>query len=198
MSGKLLRLYRQALSRWGVASGGCKPEVKKLPLKGTREVRCKPPRRGAWLRTHTASKRSDKRPTGNRPPASRPCTMGQRLHPMVRSIPEDDRSWLAVSTSIKDVRGKPVLPSDRSGFREERLGSDISHHLRVSVECTVVNVGGPCGEGSSPPMKRVGVGGPIVVRGRESRLHGEGGQGMDLRRTNSRRSPWESSVSLVK
>jgi hypothetical protein len=34
--------------------------------------------------------------------------------------------------------------------------------------------------GSSPPVKRMGVGGPIVVRGRESRLHGEGGQGIDV------------------
>jgi hypothetical protein len=28
MDEKPFRLYRQALSRWGVASGGCKPEVK--------------------------------------------------------------------------------------------------------------------------------------------------------------------------
>jgi hypothetical protein len=56
MGGKPLRLYRQAMSPWGVASGGCKPEVKQLPLKGTREARCKPPRRGAWLRTYMVSK----------------------------------------------------------------------------------------------------------------------------------------------
>jgi hypothetical protein len=37
MSGKLLRLYRQALSPWGVASGGCKPEVKELPC-ATRRI----------------------------------------------------------------------------------------------------------------------------------------------------------------
>ena len=55
MSGKLHGLYRQAMSRWGVASGGCKPEVKQLPLKGTGEARCKPPRRQAWLRGYKVS-----------------------------------------------------------------------------------------------------------------------------------------------
>ena len=50
MSGKLRDLYRQVMSPWGVASGGCKPEVKELPLKGTGEARGKPPRSRAWLR----------------------------------------------------------------------------------------------------------------------------------------------------
>jgi hypothetical protein len=43
------------MSRWGVASGGCKPEVKELPLKGTGEARCKPPRGRAWLRDRMVS-----------------------------------------------------------------------------------------------------------------------------------------------
>jgi hypothetical protein len=38
MGGNPLRLYRQAMSPWGVASGRCKPEVKQLPLKGTGEA----------------------------------------------------------------------------------------------------------------------------------------------------------------
>jgi hypothetical protein len=38
MRGNLRCLYQQAASPWGVASGGCKPEVKELPLKGTREA----------------------------------------------------------------------------------------------------------------------------------------------------------------
>ena len=79
--------------------------------------------------------------------------------------------------------GKPDLPHVRSGFRKERIGLIISPRLRVSAEYIVVNVGGPYVEGSSPPMKHVGVGGPIVVGGRESRLHGEGGQGINVRRT---------------
>jgi len=105
---------------------------------------------------------------------------GQRPHPMVLLVPKDDRGWIDVGASPKVVSGKPVLPTDRSGFRDERLGSPISPRLHTSVEDIIVNVGGPCGEGCSPPVKRMGVGGVIVLGGRESRLHGEGRQGIDV------------------
>jgi hypothetical protein len=65
------------------------------------------------------------------------------------------------------------------GFREERLGSRVSHHLKYVAESVYVNVGGLHGEMSSPSMKRVSVGGVIVLGGRESRLQGEGRQGID-------------------
>jgi hypothetical protein len=112
--------------------------------------------------------------------------MGQRPHPTVRLFPEDDRGWEAVLPAKKDVRGEPVLPSDRSGFRDERHGSGISHHLNTSVECIMVNVGGSCGEGCSPPVKRMGVGGVIVLGGRESRPHGEGRQLVGISTQNNR------------
>jgi hypothetical protein len=183
MGGKPHRLYRQAMSPWGVASGGCNPEVKKLLLKGTGEARGKPPRGRAWLRTHMVSQRRNEKPTGNQSPASISCTMGQRLHPMVRRLPKDGRGWVNRVSSRKDVRGQPELPSVQSGFRDERLGFITSSHLRVSMEYIVVNVGGPCVEGSSPPMKHTGVGGVIVLGGRESRLQGEGRQGIDTQWT---------------
>lgn len=44
-------------------------------------------------------------------------------------------------------------------------------------------------------MPAVSVGGVIVLGGRESRLHGEGRQGIDVGWTISHRSPWESLVS---
>jgi hypothetical protein len=120
---------------------------------------------------------------GNAAPASRPCTTGQRPRPTVLAFPKDDRSWLLDSTSPKDVSGKPELPADRSGFREERLGLEISRHLNTLVEYIVVNVGGLHGEMSSPSMKRVSVGGVIVLGARESRVQGERRQGIDIRRT---------------
>src|SRR5437867_3378999 len=43
------------MSRWGVASDGCKSVVKELPLKGTGAARCRPPRGQAWLRGDTVS-----------------------------------------------------------------------------------------------------------------------------------------------
>ena len=131
-------------------------------------------------------KRSDKRPTGKSALASTSCTRGRRPHPMVFVVPKDDRGWSVQCTSPKDVRDQPELPPNRSGFREERLGSVISHHLNASVEYISVNVGGPCGEGSSPPMKRMGVGGVIVLSGRESRLQGEGRQLVGISTQNSR------------
>lgn len=47
LRGNLHGLYRQAMSRCGVASALCKAEVKELPLKGIGEARCRPPRRPA-------------------------------------------------------------------------------------------------------------------------------------------------------
>jgi hypothetical protein len=43
-----------------------------------------------------------------------------------------------------------------------------------------MNVGGLHMEMSSPSMKYASVGGVIVLGGRESRLHGEGRQGIDM------------------
>jgi len=131
-------------------------------------------------------KQSDKRPTGNLSPASRPCTMGQRPHPMAVRSPKDDRGWWSVDTSPKDVTGKPELPGGRSGFRDERLGSNLSHHLNTSVECIVVNVGGSGMDAkvSSPPMTYQSVGGVIVLGARESRVQGEGRQGIDVPRVD--------------
>jgi hypothetical protein len=101
--------------------------------------------------------------------------------------PKDVRGWIMVIPSPKEVRGSLVLPPVRSGFREERLGSVISHHLTTFVESIAMNVGGPCVEGSSPPLKRVGVGGVIVLGARENRVHGEGRQGIDAPRVENNR-----------
>jgi hypothetical protein len=138
------------MSRWAVASRGCILEVKELALKGTREARGKPPRRGAWLRKSMVSQRSGERPTGKNPPASRSCPTGQRPHPMGFPPPEDDRHWLFSPASATDVRGQPDLPSYRSGYRKERDGSIQSHHLQASAEDISVNVGGPYIEGAVP------------------------------------------------
>jgi hypothetical protein len=141
MRGNLRCPYQWATSRWAVASGGCKPGVKQLALKGTGEARCKPPRGRAWLRECMVSQRSDKRPTGNRPPAtlylaylaSTTRSTGQRPHPMVLYVPKDDRGWTRFIASPKDVRGQLGLPPDRSGYREERdwLQSPPKHFRRV-------------------------------------------------------------------
>jgi hypothetical protein len=100
---------------------------------------------------------------------------------MAVEVPKDDRGWVVLVPSPKDVSGKPDLPADRSGFRNERIGSGISRHLNTLAEYTVVNVGGSGMDVkvSSPPMTYQSVGGVIVLGGRESRLQGEGRQGID-------------------
>ena len=176
LGGTPLGQYRQAMSPWGVASGGGQPEVQERPLQGPGEARGKPPSGQAGLRQGRVSTRRGKRPTGKMPLASLSCPMGQRPHPRVGRCPEDDRNWFGSLRSPKDVRGHPELPSARSGFRQERLGSEIGHRLNTAAASMRVNVGGPGVEGSSPPMQRTGVGGPRGVGARESRPPGEGGQ----------------------
>jgi hypothetical protein len=51
---------------------------------------------------------------------------------------------------------------------------------------------------SRPPRTASSVGGAIVVGARESRVQGEGRQGIDVLRTSSRRSPWEALGSPAK
>jgi hypothetical protein len=114
------------------------------------EARGKPPRRRAWLRKPMVSKQIGERPTGNRPPASRPCLKGQRLHPTVVLPPKGDRDLALILPNPKDARGKPDLPPDQSGYRDERDWSIISRHLQASAEDIDVNVGGPCMEGAVP------------------------------------------------
>jgi hypothetical protein len=107
--------------------------------------------------------------------------MGQRLHPMVVIPPRDDRGRLIRLAGPKDDNGNPDVPAVQSGFRKERLGSSISPHLNASVEYITVNVGGSGMDVqvSSPPMTSQSVGGVIVLGARESRVHGEGRQGID-------------------
>jgi hypothetical protein len=57
----------------------------------------------------------------------------------------------------------------------------MSRHLNTFVESIAMNVGGfgMHVKVSSPPRTYQSVGGVIVLGGRESRLHGEGRQGID-------------------
>jgi hypothetical protein len=184
MSGKLRDLYRQVMSPWGVASGGCKPEVKELPLKGTGAARGKPPRSRAWLSEGMV----------------RPSKVGFNLresHPLSRNIlptGTDDSRYTGQRPDPRQVevqrvtaaekeryqpagyKGPPVLPPCRSGFRRARLGLGGNHHLPPLVECICMNVGGSQRDtkASSPPKPAGSVGVAIVVGGWESQPQGEG------------------------
>jgi len=127
-----------------------------------------------------------------------------KFHPCLKTLPDgaaNEPGIGAASTGCQvgfiGCDGLPELPRYRSGFPHEGIGSIGDRHLNDFAESIAVNVGGSHREMSSPSMKYAGVGGVIVLGGRESRPQGEGRQGIDVRRTNSRRSLGEVRVSPV-
>jgi hypothetical protein len=189
------------MSLWDLAAGGCKPVVKELSLKGIREARCRPPRSGAWLRESMVSSNEADFDLRETAPLPRNILHTLGWHPGVHGAanePMGYRGWLLTITSPKDEAGNLVYPASVRDTTKSGMGRSDNRHLPSLAESFTRNVGGLHGEISIPSMKRVSVGGPIVVRARESRIQGEGGQGIDVRQTNSQRSPWESLVSLVK
>jgi hypothetical protein len=184
------------MSPWGVASGGCKPEVKKLPLKSTGEARCKPPRGRAWLKDRMVSENEAgfnlretfplPRNTLHSLEVMAQADTGQRSHPMSSMHLKDDRGWTGHGASPKDVRGHLKYPLTDRDTAKSGMGWATNRHLHDLAESVTMNVGGWLAEVSSPPMKQASVGGPIVVRGRESRPHGKGGQLVRISTQNNR------------
>jgi hypothetical protein len=88
------------------------------------------------------------------------------------------RGWSLRHTSPKVSAGYLHYPADIRDTAKSGMGCGDNHHLRYFAESIFVNVGGSRQnvKGSSLPMSVLSVGGSIVVRGRESRPHGEGGQ----------------------
>jgi hypothetical protein len=112
---------------WGERAGPERPP----------EVRCRPPKReGLVERSHGESTRSGLQPTGKSPPASTPCTMGQRTNPegsLPRKVatPDSRRGWLrqvtwftrspfGIPQSAGWVDWSPPPTRPRRGHRRER------------------------------------------------------------------------------
>jgi len=97
------------------------------------------------------------------------------------------RDWLRDSTSPKDWVGYLVYPAHVRDSAKRGLGCIDNRRLSHPAEFTPVNVGGPYrdAKASSLPIPDRSVGGLIVVRGRESLLHGEGDQGINVSRLES-------------
>jgi hypothetical protein len=103
------------------------------------------------------SKRSDERPTEKVLPATLYLAYLDVTHPGLRG---SDRIIRCEAFRIMVEAGhfifpaqrmlevNLILPSSRSGYREERDGSGISRHLQVPAESIIMNVGGPYVEGS--------------------------------------------------
>ncbi len=92
--------------------------------------------------------------------------------------------------------GDLIYPISGRDTAKSGMGCHLHRGLNHLVERISRNVGGSHMEMGSPSVKDASVGGPMVVGGRESRVQGEGGQGIDVRWTISQGSPWESLVAL--
>jgi hypothetical protein len=97
----------------------------------------------------------------------------------------DERNAAHILTLLEQAPGRQLSSAqlaEQTGWSPEELNAAVGLLSgRQQVVLIDVNVGGPCGEGCSPPTKRMGVGAAIVVGARESRAQGEGRQGSDVR-----------------
>jgi len=106
---------------------------------------------------------------------------GQRTNREVWHCPTDYRSWLPSITSPKVSASYLNYLADVRDSAKSGLGRMGNRHLRYLVESISVNVGGSDQnvKESSPLMSGLSVGGVIVVGARESRVQGEGHQGVN-------------------
>jgi hypothetical protein len=155
MRGKRHSLYRQTMSRWAVASRGCTLEVKELALIGTHEARCRPPRRGARLRSRMVNSPEAGFNLREMIPLPRNILHSWEISALAdtrqRLSPLGYRGWFPPSTSPKDETGNLIVPCLQSGYREERDGLSENRHLHDFVESICVNVGGSLVEGCRSP-----------------------------------------------
>ncbi len=112
------------------------------------------------------------------------------MNPRLTDIIKGYRDWLVEHTSPKVSAGYLTYPADIRDTAKSGIGCMDNRHLRYVVESISVNVGGSYqdAKASSLPMSDMSVGGSIVVRGRESRPHGEGGQEFNIFPVESTRS----------
>jgi hypothetical protein len=129
-------------------------------------------------------------------PLSRNILHSQDLQTLVvtgrrtdQKISTGHRGWLFASTSPKDSAEYLIYPADGRDSAKSGLGHCATRHLNYLVASISVNVGGSYqnAKESSPLMSGKSVGGPIVVRGWKSPLHGEGGQFVGISNANSNR-----------
>jgi hypothetical protein len=138
-------------------------------LKGTRETRCRPSRRGAWLRGHMVS--SPEADCNLREMAPLPRNILHSLASPVR-IPgaATERHnglprLVSQSYHASKARQGTCLHCRRSGYHEEWDGLSDNRHLNDLAEFIIVNVGDPVNDvkESGPPMHSWGVSVVIVL-----------------------------------
>lgn len=101
---------------------------------------------------------------------------GQRMNPEVDFARTGYRDWSCHAASSKDEASHLSYLASIRDSAKSGLGRQDNRHLNYFAESILMNMGDPQQDikESSPPMTVVGVGATIVVRARESRVHGEG------------------------
>jgi hypothetical protein len=113
-----------------------------------------------------------------------------KTHPWLNTLPDGPvnepkgyRGGLHFVTSPKDDMGHLIYPMSVQDTAKSGIGCCGNRCLHHLAERTSMNVGGSHMEMSSPSMKCASVGAAIVLGARESRVHGEGRQGIDIQWT---------------
>ena len=111
-----------------------------------------------------------------------PAYTGQRTNLKGVECPTGCRSWLVLPASPKVPTANLIYSVGVRDTAKSGIGHIDNRHLNDLGESISVNVGGAYrdAKASSLPMPGRSVGGFRVLGGRESRLHGDGSQGVNV------------------
>jgi len=119
-----------------------------------------------------------------------PTDTGQRMNQRMGSYSNGYRDWSSLYTSPKAPAGYLIYPVGIRDTAKSGMGRVGNRRLKDLAESILMNVGGSYrnAKESSPLMSGMSVGGSIVVGARESRVQGEGSQGINALQVESTRS----------
>ena len=139
------------------------------------------------LRTHQVTKADAQKVLkiirGDKAKTQSYCDM-TKLDEQIKQAKEkkDDKTVNELSQKLDLLEEKlgPEYVALMDGLEDIDPKSEVAKEIESVLDDLCDNL---CVEGSSPPVKHMGVGGVIVLRARESRVQGEGRQGIDGRWT---------------
>jgi hypothetical protein len=112
-----------------------------MPLKGTREARGKPPRRGAWLRDHMASSSEADFNLRGSAPLPHLARRGSRCVDGIQFFCRTLRDSTQSRYCQKDGTGRPDIPCAHRGACNSRYRLVDNRRLSDLVESITVNMG---------------------------------------------------------
>ena len=145
----------------------------------------------AWVRDGMVSHTKRSSTYGKRSPCHAISCIPKGTRGSERTHLDVYRSEGCRESNREEVRAKVVAghlnyPATVRDTVKNGIGCERNRHLNHLAESINVNKGGSHGDAKecSHPMSGVSVGATIVVRARESRVHGEGSQSVGISRAN--------------